>query len=96
MTGVALFTTCVNTREVEPIKLVSPLYTAVMGWLPPERVDVVKLTVAPTTGTDAMDVPLSLNDTVPVAPAGRVAVNVTGAPKIEAFGEETRLTVEFD
>jgi len=44
---VALLTTWFTTFEVQPMKLASPPYTALMGWVPAGRVEVVKLAEPP-------------------------------------------------
>lgn len=44
---VALLTTWFTTFEVLPMKLASPPYTALMGWVPAGRVEVAKLAEPP-------------------------------------------------
>lgn len=56
----------------------SPLYTAVIVWVPLESVEVVnEATPAELTFAVPRTVEPSWKVTVPVAPAGTVAVNVT-------------------
>jgi hypothetical protein len=82
----------VSGDDVLVAKLPSPLYTAVIEWLPTDS-DVVLNVAVPL---DSVPVPsaiaaLSKNVTVPVgvpAFAVTVAVNVTGWPKLLALSEE--------
>ena len=89
------FTVCVNTAEVLPLTLVSPLYTAVMECAPSASPEVLKV-VHPlplSVPVPSVVVP-SLNVTLPVAApvAGAstltVAVKVTGWPTSVGVWEE--------
>lgn len=75
---------------VEPVKFVSPPYTAVMVWLPAVSVDVVKVAVPLLTVPVPRMVAPSLKVTVPVAPA----VNVTEVPKVDGVPDVVMLTVD--
>ena len=47
VTGGGAVTTCTSMGEVLPGKLLSPLYTAVIGWLPTASPEVVNMTDGP-------------------------------------------------
>ena len=100
MTG--QLTPCDIEADVEALKLPSPLYSAVIVWLPTESDDVLTLAVPPLSATAVpIGDPLSLNCTVPVgvlpprAAAVTVAVNVTDCPKIDGFGAPLTVVVVF-
>ena len=79
----ALFTTCETAAEVLALKLVSPLYTAVMEWVVTDNDEVAKVATPPVIVLVASVVPPSLKVTVPVgvpAPEVVVAVKVTVSP----------------
>lgn len=87
-------TTWVRTDDVLPPWLASPLYTAVIEWLPTESVDVDNDAVPALSVTVPMGLAPSRNCTVPVAPAGdTVAVNVTLSPKVEGFRDDESAVV---
>jgi hypothetical protein len=76
-----LFTVWVNVEEVLELSLLSPPYAAVMGWEDTDKVEVLNVAVPLLSVPVPMDVPLSLNVTVPVAvPGVTVAVKVTEVP----------------
>src|SRR5712692_9014934 len=85
-------TTCTSVAEVLPRKLPSPLYVAVMLWLPTcSAADVIAaLNVGPKGLVPRTTAP-SRNVTVPVGaptPGGTtetVAVNVTACPNVDGF-----------
>ena len=84
--------TCERGEDVEVAKLVSPLYTAVMEWVPTEREEVASVAVPPDRATVPMVVAPSLKLTVPVGvptpPVTEiVAVNVSLLPKGEGVKE---------
>ncbi len=90
----ALLTVCVKLGEVLPVKLVSPLYTAVIVWLPTVSALVEHCAVPPDKATalqPAIVAAPSLNWTVPVgvplpgAVTLTVAVNVTLCPKTDGL-----------
>src|SRR5262249_10454221 len=92
-------TVCCNTAEVEPLKFASPLYWAVMEWLPAPRAEVLKLAVPPARGRfpEIATVP-SKKTTLPVADAGAtLAVKVSGALNTEGLlpALRARLIVEL-
>ena len=78
-----------------------PEYTAVMEWLPVERLLVEQVAALPETTIaeqPAIEAAPSRKSTVPVgAPADpeTLAVNVTLCPAVEGFAEETTLTAGF-
>ena len=77
-----LVTTWVSVAVAE-LMLVSPLYVAVMGSVPPGSEDVVTV-AAPPVSADVPNVVAPLvNVTVPVTPLGSVAVKVTDWPGVE-------------
>lgn len=80
--GVALITACV-AEPVAGLFPASPPYEALIGSEPTGNVVVVIVTVpfAPTMPVPSVVVPL-VSVTVPVVPAGRVEVIVTGAPNV--------------
>jgi hypothetical protein len=87
----ALLTVCESAEDVLPVWLPSPLYCAVMAWVPTARLEVEK---AATPLALSADVPSaeapSMNVTVPVTPEDglTVAVNVTCCPNAEGFSED--------
>src|SRR5262249_47626966 len=83
----ALATIWTNAAEVAPLKVASPLYWAVMEWLPAPNAEVLKLTVPPLRGRlPEMATAPSKNVTVPVVDdGGTLAVKVKGAPNTEGF-----------
>src|SRR5204862_7000952 len=82
-------TACMKLAEVLPLKLPSPLYTAVMVCEPTESEEILPLVaLLPDKVTGAPELaPSTLNCTVPVrvpapgATALTVAVKLTGSPK---------------
>src|SRR5207244_77088 len=91
----ALLTVCVKTAEVLELKLVSPLYAALLAW-PPTLNELVLNVAKPEalTLTGASGVPSTVNVMVPVrvpvpgATAVTVAVIVTVCPKTELVADE--------
>jgi len=75
----ALFTVCVNIGEVLLTELVSPLYVAVMEWLPTDNVDVVRDAESPTSVAVPNEVMPSKNSTVPVGNVPAPTLGVTFA-----------------
>src|SRR5260370_3278447 len=63
-----------------------------MGSLPAGSEDVVVDATPPVTVDVPKVVAPLVNVTVPVTPAGSVAVNVTDSPGVEGFAEEIRVT----
>ena len=100
---VALFTVCPPLRvPVLPEKLESPLYTAVMVWLPAVRDVVAKVAVAvpplPLSVPEPIVTPPSLKSTVPdgvFEPPDlvTVAVKVTESPYVEGLPEVATVVV---
>jgi hypothetical protein len=86
-----LVTTWVSVAVAE-LLLVSPLYVAVMGSLPPGSEDVVTVATPPVSVDVPNVVAPLVNVTVPVTAVGSVAVKVTDWPGVEGFNEETRVT----
>jgi len=93
----SLLTVCVNADDVLVAKLASPPYTAVMLWLPLERVEVENVaTPAPFSVPMPSVVAPSLKVTVPVGlpepgdTAKIVAVKETDWPKTEGLAEDVR------
>ena len=93
--SVGEFTNWMSAAEVLLLKLVSPLYTAVMLCFPTANVDVVKVALPEEFKVPApIDVAPSRNVTVPVGVpelgevATTVAVNVTGVKASVGFAEE--------
>jgi hypothetical protein len=90
-----------TTADVLAVKLVSPLYTAVMLWEPAPSDEVLNVAVPPPIVPVPKVVVPSLNVTVPVgipAPGDTgttVAVNVTDWPKSDGFNDEVRPVVVF-
>ena len=90
----ALLTTWESVPEVLVVKLLSPLYTAVIEWVATERLDVVNDAEPPLIGTVPSVAAPSLKVTLPVGvpepDAGlTVAVNLTDWPKADGFSEDT-------
>jgi hypothetical protein len=85
----------VSGAEVLVAKVLSPPYSAVVEWLPAERVVVAKLAVPSLRAPIPNVVVPSLKVTVPAGmpeppvPEVTVAVNVTDCPRIEGFDEES-------
>jgi hypothetical protein len=79
------FTVCVTTADVEPKKLPSPEYTAVIACGPAVKVAVEYVATPETTGTVASAVVPSRNTTAPVGTPvvleATVAVKVTFTPE---------------
>jgi len=97
---VAEVTVWVNGADVLELKFVSPMYLAVIGWLPTERLDVVNVAIPPLPSGEVPNVTLpSRKVTVPVGvpdPTGvTVAVNVTAWPDLDGFSEEAIVVVVF-
>ena len=90
-----LFTVCENAADVEPLKLASPLYCAVMECIPNDNDDVVMLAVPPTKVTSPEIALLpSKKTTVPVAEVGvTFAVNVRVSPTRDGFAPVVRATL---
>ena len=86
----ALDTFWVTTADVTGLQLSSPLYTAVIEWLPTESVVLVNDALPPLTGTVPSNAAPSRNCTLPVAAAGkRVAVNTTDCPAVAGLSDDT-------
>jgi len=90
------FTVCMSEAEL-PIKLVLPLYVAVMVCVPWARVVVVYFAAPPLSVTVFRVVVPSLKVTLPVGvPLNcgvTLAVNVTDCPTFEGFSEEAKVVV---
>ena len=90
-----LLTTCEKIVLVEPLLVASPLYTAVMLWVPTARLLVaqaaVRILPEPVKATAehaAIEVAPSLKFTVPVGALPlTVAVKVTLVPKVDGVNE---------
>ena len=98
MATFALLTVCDNAAEVLALKLVSPLYTAVMEWVVTDNDEVAKVATPPVIVLVASVVPPSLKVTVPVgvpAPEVVVAVKVTDCPKFDGFNDEPSAIATF-
>jgi len=95
--SVPQFTVCVSTGDVLVLKFVSPLYTAVIEWLPRASDDVVKLAFPLLSVPDPITVVPSLKVTVPVGVPvvedETIAVNVTGWPKVDGFCDDVTVVV---
>jgi hypothetical protein len=92
VTVVAFLVTTWVSVAVAELLLVSPLYVAVMGSLPPGSEDVVTVATPPVSADVPNVVAPLVNVTVPVTPLGSVAVKVTDWPGVEGFNEETKVT----
>lgn len=90
-----LFTVCENAADVEPLKLASPLYCAVMECIPKDNCDVAMLAVPPTRVTSPeMELLPSKKTTVPVAELGvTFAVKVRASPTSDGFAPVVKATV---
>ena len=72
----------------------SPLYFAMIVWLPKVSDDVLKLAIPPARATVPSGVTPSKKVTVPVgAEPVTVAVNVTWSPTIDGFSEDVSVVV---
>jgi hypothetical protein len=93
----AAVTVTVSALEVEPLKLESPLYKAVIECDP--TASVFKVSVATPEAFSVPDPSVvlpSANVTVPVAPVPvTVAVKVTLAPAVALVGEAASVVVVF-
>lgn len=82
----AAFTVTASEEDVDPAKLLSPEYVAVMGWEPTVSVEVLKVAVPELIVPVPIVVPLSLKvtepDGVPLAVEETVAVNFTLWPTV--------------
>ena len=91
----ALFTICISTAEVLPVKLASPPYTTVIECDPTASVDVLNVALPLLRIPVPMVVVPSLNVTdpvgVPVVDEFTVAVKITEFPRFEGFSEEVTL-----
>jgi hypothetical protein len=96
---VACVTVCERADDELPRKLVSPPYSAVMAWVPVERLDVLKAACPDELRVPVpIGAPPSLNVTLPVRPATLEvtrAVKVTIWPATAGFLDELTL-VEVD
>jgi len=63
-----------------------------MGSLPTARLDVATVAIPPERVETPSEVAPLVNVTVPVAPDGSVAVNVTDWPLVEGFADEVTVT----
>src|SRR5205814_1858251 len=96
---VALLTVCVRFGDVLVRKLPSPLYTAVIVWLPTESVVVaplvalppVKLTAAPKLTSSILNWTVPVGVPAPGATAPTVAVKVIDCPNTEGFAAALRV-----
>ncbi len=87
-------TVCTNAAELLAALLPSPLYRAVIEWLPAVNDAVVTLAVPPTSVAVPSCVPPSKKVTVPVGAAPlTVAVNRTACPVLDGFGDDDSATV---
>jgi hypothetical protein len=87
------FTTWESGDETAELWLESPPYCAVIEWVPTDSVVVEKLAVPPDTVPVPSTVVPSRNCTVPVAPAGTVAVKVTELPDGTGLRDDATVTV---
>ena len=89
-TGGLAVTVCTSVDDVLPEYALSPLYVALMEWLPADRVDVDSAAEPALRATVPNDVVPSKNCTVPVAADGdTVAVNTTGCAEADGLTDET-------
>ena len=94
MLSLGTLTVCNNADEVLAALLVSPLYRAVIEWLPVVNDAVVIEAVPPASVAVPSCVPPSKNVTVPVgASPVTVAVNRTGCPALDGFCDDDSATV---
>ena len=94
----ALLTVCATAAEVLTLKLVSPLYVAVIECAPTVRVLVATIATPPVNVLVANATPPFLNVTVPEgvpAVAVVVAVNVTESPYVDGFNDDANVIVIF-
>ena len=96
----AAFTTWVTTFDVDPLKFESPLYSAVIEYVPAGSVDVLKLAAAEALSGPLPKVVVPFRKlTVPVGtvvlPEGpaTVAVNKILLPAVAGFGDDTSVVV---
>jgi len=94
----ALVTTCPPASvPLLESKLVSPLYSALMVWVPTVSVAVSSVATPPDRALVPRVVVPSLKVTVPVgvpAPEDTVAVKTTVCPKVEGFWDEATEVLE--
>jgi hypothetical protein len=88
-------TACVTGEDVLPLKLLFPLYVAVMECVPAVSAAVVSEALPPLRATAPRELPPSKNCTVPVGPNDglTVAVNVTDCPDDEGFSDDVNPVV---
>src|SRR4029434_5523531 len=88
------FTVCMKLGEVLPLKLASPLYSAVTIAVPTARVETAALVAVPPLNATALpkSTPLVWNWTVPLRVPGdpelTVAVNVMDWPNTDGLADE--------
>ena len=94
-------TVCVTAADVLAVKLLSPLYFAVMEWEPNDKLDSESCAILLETVAVPKDVAPSRNVTVPVtvppADGTTTAVNTTVWPKLDGlmFGETVVVVVDW-
>ena len=92
----ALFTVCVSAEDVLPVWLASPLYRAVMEWVPATRLEIENAATPFELSAEVPSVETpSMKVTVPVAPEDglTVAVNTTCCPNAEGFSDDINAVV---
>src|SRR5580658_7967128 len=93
----ALVTTCDHVLDVLPVKLLSPLYTALTEWSPTVSARVANVALPPWSGDVPRVVEPLLNVTVPAGVPEpcevAVAVSVTACPKLEGLSDELSVVV---
>src|ERR1043165_8497373 len=96
MVVLAVFTVCEIGGDVLPVCAPSPLYCAVMEWVPGASVDVENVaTPLPLSADEPSVIPPSRNVTVPVAPDSglTVAENVTCCPNADGLSDDVTWVV---
>ena len=96
------FTFCDSAADVPPLKFESPLYTAVIEWVPSASDAVANVAFllllsvpVPSSVVPSMKVTVPVGVPTPGATAATVAVNVTVAPEVDGFGDAARVTLVF-
>src|SRR5207302_446679 len=92
----AWLTTCGSVADVLRAELVSPPKTAVIVWLPTDRVEIVNVATPVKFSVPVPSVVLpSRKETVPVGVTGPTteAVKVTAWPKADGLSEDSRIVL---
>jgi hypothetical protein len=94
MLSVGTLTVCISTAELLAALLGSPLYCAVIEWLPVASEEIVTLAVPAASAPAPICAPPSKNLTVPVGESPvTLAVNVTDCPELDGFGDDDSVVV---